>query len=30
MNENTTSFSASEWLRYTRHIQLRKWAPLDN
>jgi adenylyltransferase/sulfurtransferase len=22
MNENTTSFSASEWLRYTRHIQL--------
>ncbi|MEP3857442.1 MAG: HesA/MoeB/ThiF family protein [Porticoccus sp.] len=22
MNEDTTSFSASEWLRYTRHIQL--------
>ena len=22
MNGNTTSFSASEWLRYTRHIQL--------
>ncbi|WP_297190415.1 HesA/MoeB/ThiF family protein [uncultured Porticoccus sp.] len=22
MNENITSFSASEWLRYTRHIQL--------